>query len=115
MMDEFLRLAKANTTRNLETCGVLAGSLVSTIQPIYFPANHDFIFVRQTISFPDLCDSCGIRLTNFLTRNRPLGLILQKKGIFYVSTLIIPKQEATSDSVSFSSLLSFLSQGGRKK
>ncbi|KAG0616112.1 hypothetical protein M758_5G091200 [Ceratodon purpureus] len=48
MMDEFLRLAKANTTRNLETCGVLAGSL--------------------------------------------------KKGIFYVSTLIIPKQEATSDS-----------------
>nr|PNR52677.1 hypothetical protein PHYPA_009051 [Physcomitrium patens] len=48
MMDEFMRLAKANTTRNLETCGVLAGSL--------------------------------------------------KKGIFYVCTLIVPKQEATSDS-----------------
>lgn len=30
MMDEFLRLAKANTARNLETCGVLSGSLVST-------------------------------------------------------------------------------------
>lgn len=30
MMDEFMRMAKANTTRNLETCGVLAGSLVST-------------------------------------------------------------------------------------
>lgn len=29
MMDEFMRLAKANTSRNLETCGVLAGSLVS--------------------------------------------------------------------------------------
>jgi STAM-binding protein len=43
-------MAKANTLRNLETCGVLAGSL--------------------------------------------------KKGTFYVSTLIIPKQEATSDSVS---------------
>lgn len=47
MMDEFLRLAKANTARNLETCGVLSGSL--------------------------------------------------KKGTFFVSTLIIPKQEATSD------------------
>jgi len=48
MMDEFMQMAKANTLRNLETCGVLAGSL--------------------------------------------------KKGTFYVSTLIIPKQEATSDS-----------------
>lgn len=48
MMDEFMRMAKANTSRNLETCGVLAGSL--------------------------------------------------KKGIFYVCTLIIPKQESTSDS-----------------
>lgn len=32
MMDEFLRLAKANTARNVETCGVLSGSLVSTTQ-----------------------------------------------------------------------------------
>ncbi|CAK9268576.1 unnamed protein product [Sphagnum jensenii] len=48
MMDDFMQRAKANTLRNLETCGVLAGSL--------------------------------------------------KKGTFYVSTLIIPKQEATSDS-----------------
>ena len=31
MMDEFMRLAKGNTSRNLETCGVLAGSLVSRI------------------------------------------------------------------------------------
>lgn len=31
MMDEFMRLAKGNTIRNLETCGVLAGSLVSRI------------------------------------------------------------------------------------
>jgi hypothetical protein len=29
MMDEFMQMAKANTLRNLETCGVLAGSLVS--------------------------------------------------------------------------------------
>lgn len=28
-MDDFLRLARENTKRNLETCGVLAGSLVS--------------------------------------------------------------------------------------
>lgn len=48
MMECFLRLAEMNTSRNLETCGVLAGSL--------------------------------------------------KNRTFFVSTLIIPKQEATSDS-----------------
>ncbi|KAL8481407.1 hypothetical protein ACS0TY_027787 [Phlomoides rotata] len=48
IMDDFLRLARENTKRNLETCGVLAGSL----------------------------------------RNR----------VFHITTLIIPKQESTSDS-----------------
>lgn len=48
MMESFLRLAEMNTKKNLETCGVLAGSM--------------------------------------------------KKGIFFVTTLIIPKQESTSDS-----------------
>ncbi|XP_043696305.1 AMSH-like ubiquitin thioesterase 1 [Telopea speciosissima] len=48
MMENFMRLAKSNTQRNLETCGVLAGSL----------------------------------------KNRK----------FYITALIIPKQESTSDS-----------------
>lgn len=48
MMDCFLKLAEMNTVKNLETCGVLAGSL--------------------------------------------------KNRMFYITTLIIPKQEATSDS-----------------
>lgn len=48
MMENFMRLAKSNTEKNLETCGILAGSL----------------------------------------KNRK----------FFVTTLIIPKQEATSDS-----------------
>ncbi|KAK9105778.1 hypothetical protein Scep_022622 [Stephania cephalantha] len=48
MMDNFMRLAKVNTDRNLETCGVLAGSL--------------------------------------------------KNKKFFVTALIIPKQESTSDS-----------------
>ncbi|CAF2150884.1 unnamed protein product [Brassica napus] len=48
IMEDFLRLARSNTKRNLETCGVLAGSL----------------------------------------KNRG----------FYITTLIIPKQESTSDS-----------------
>ncbi|CAN8302891.1 unnamed protein product [Cochlearia groenlandica] len=48
MMDTFLRLAKSNTKNNLETCGILAGSL----------------------------------------KNRK----------FYITALIIPKQESTSDS-----------------
>lgn len=48
LMESFLKLAKSNTVRNLETCGILAGSL----------------------------------------KNRK----------FYVTALIIPKQESTSDS-----------------
>eukprot|EP00271_Cylindrocystis_brebissonii_P021167 TRINITY_DN7423_c0_g1_i1.p1 TRINITY_DN7423_c0_g1~~TRINITY_DN7423_c0_g1_i1.p1 ORF type:complete len:536 (-),score=65.39 TRINITY_DN7423_c0_g1_i1:206-1813(-) len=50
MMEEFMRRVSANTQRNLETCGVLAGVL--------------------------------------------------KQGVFSVSTLILPKQQATSDSCS---------------
>lgn len=48
MMEDFLRLARGNTTKNLETCGVLAGPL--------------------------------------------------KNRVFHITTLIIPKQESTSDS-----------------
>ncbi|KAJ3669464.1 hypothetical protein LUZ60_011414 [Juncus effusus] len=48
LMEAFLRVAEANTKKNLETCGILGGSL--------------------------------------------------KNRIFYVTTLIIPKQKATSDS-----------------
>ncbi|KAL2636192.1 hypothetical protein R1flu_007671 [Riccia fluitans] len=50
LMDEFMAVAKDNTKNNLETCGVLAGSL--------------------------------------------------KEGMFYVTTLIVPKQEATANSCS---------------
>ncbi|XP_020966138.1 AMSH-like ubiquitin thioesterase 3 [Arachis ipaensis] len=49
MMEDFLRLASENTQKNLEICGVLAGSL--------------------------------------------------KNRVFHITTLIIPKQESTSDSV----------------
>ncbi|KAG6431409.1 hypothetical protein SASPL_109488 [Salvia splendens] len=48
ILDDFLRLARENTSRNLETCGVLAGSL--------------------------------------------------KNRVFHITTLIVPKQESTSDS-----------------
>lgn len=48
LMEDFLRLARENTTKNLETCGVLAGSL--------------------------------------------------KNRVFQITTLIVPKQESTSDS-----------------
>ncbi|CAH9064301.1 unnamed protein product [Cuscuta epithymum] len=48
LMDTFMKLAKSNTHNNLETCGILAGSL--------------------------------------------------KNRIFYITALIIPKQESTSDS-----------------
>lgn len=29
LMENFMKMAKSNTDKNLETCGVLAGSLVS--------------------------------------------------------------------------------------
>ncbi|KAM0962615.1 hypothetical protein ACFX13_022134 [Malus domestica] len=48
LMDDFLRLARANTEKNLETCGILAGAL--------------------------------------------------KNKVFHITTLIVPKQESTSDS-----------------
>lgn len=48
LMEDFLRLARENTKKNLETCGVLAGSL--------------------------------------------------KNRVFHITTLIVPKQESTSDS-----------------
>lgn len=31
MMDSFMKLAKSNTKKNLETCGILAGVLVSAV------------------------------------------------------------------------------------
>lgn len=40
-------------------------------------------------------------LDGILTENLTSSLSSQRKGVFYVSALIVPKQEATSDSVSF--------------
>ncbi|CAL5444888.1 unnamed protein product [Camellia sinensis] len=37
MMDDFLRLARENTAKNLETCGVLAGSLKNRVFHITTP------------------------------------------------------------------------------
>lgn len=45
MMDTFLRLAKSNTSKNLETCGILAGSLVSSFSR---QKNHSHFFSRQS-------------------------------------------------------------------
>lgn len=70
-----MKLAKSNTDKNLETCGVLAGSLVSTDK-------YDIFCVKNCIMLM-VCIS-------FLQKNRK----------FYVTSLIIPKQESTSDSVS---------------
>jgi hypothetical protein len=36
MMGSFMKLAKSNTNKNLETCGILAGSLVSAIHFSFF-------------------------------------------------------------------------------
>ena len=70
-----MKLAKSNTVKNLETCGVLAGSLVSADKDYFLWSKH-FL----TLTFLN---------TSFLQKNRK----------FYVTALIIPKQESTSDSV----------------
>lgn len=98
MMDEFLRMAKANTSKNLETCGVLAGIFVSIIVHLY---SCQVVVVFTFSSLMDIGLTNLLAVCIFLTVTVILVMIiLQKKGTFYVSTLIIPKQEATSDSVS---------------
>lgn len=72
-----MKLAKSNTNKNLETCGVLAGLLVSADN------------ISLSLRIPTFCDANGSNLS-----------ILQKNRKFFVSALIIPKQESTSDSVS---------------
>lgn len=44
MMQDFLRLARANTKKNLETCGVLAGSLVRELN-FTGEITHYFLFL----------------------------------------------------------------------
>lgn len=41
MMEDFLRLASENTRKNLETCGVLAGSLVRDISFCVLPSSKN--------------------------------------------------------------------------
>lgn len=71
-----MKLAKSNTDKNLETCGILAGSLVSADN------------LRQLLLIFMLSDANGSNLSS-----------LQKNRKFYITALIIPKQESTSDSV----------------
>lgn len=56
LMDSFMKLAKSNTDKNLETCGVLAGSLVRLLNLSLFyliPTMFDsiFIFCRKIEGF----------------------------------------------------------------
>ncbi|THG06375.1 hypothetical protein TEA_006663 [Camellia sinensis var. sinensis] len=57
MMDDFLRLARENTAKNLETCGVLAGSLVIEKQGVPYhytdssKARVNFRFEKQGVPY----------------------------------------------------------------
>lgn len=70
MMDEFMRLAKANTTRNLETCGVLAGSLVRISRAF---ASH-----LGALFFSDRCSVCPIVVLNAVFFDKSLLDFLNK-------------------------------------
>jgi hypothetical protein len=50
MMGSFMKLAKSNTDKNLETCGILAGSLVSVL----------YIFCLKVISKNRYKMSCQV-------------------------------------------------------
>lgn len=50
MMDDFLKLAVENTRKNLETCGVLAGSLVSAVK-IEFYCHFVDVLIAANDSF----------------------------------------------------------------
>jgi hypothetical protein len=72
---------------NENTC-LLPGQLFPVLE--ITKANfHDFIAAEKLIK------AIALELIVYLS-----NAVMQKKGTFYVSTLIIPKQEATSDSVS---------------
>ena len=82
MMDAFMRLANSNTKKDLETCGILAGSLVSCYMHISF-------------YYSNLKNEVWKSANNDLWITR-----MQKNRKFYITALIIPKQESTSNSVS---------------
>ncbi|KAK7833859.1 amsh-like ubiquitin thioesterase 3 [Quercus suber] len=82
MMEDFLRLARANTQKNLETCGVLAGSLKNRV----FHITTLIIPKQESTS-----DSVSGKKYSV-----PLGNLLSFE--IHITTLIIPKQESTSDS-----------------
>ncbi|KAH9330062.1 hypothetical protein KI387_002170, partial [Taxus chinensis] len=60
MMEDFLKLAKPNTEKNLETCGILAGSLISSggVTVPYNERRGDIRYPGRTFSFPAWMDSC---------------------------------------------------------
>ncbi|KAH9773263.1 AMSH-like ubiquitin thioesterase 2 [Citrus sinensis] len=72
LMEDFLELAKENTDKDLETCGVLGAFLV-----LYLVHLRGFV-IHLMPFFPPRCN--------------------QENGTFYVTTLIIPKQDSTSSS-----------------
>lgn len=59
MMEDFLRLAAQNTARNLETCGVLAGSLrnrVFQVTTLIIPNQESTSYSCQTLNEEDIFD-----------------------------------------------------------
>lgn len=93
MLEEFLKLASINTQNNLETCGVLTGYLVNLLD-IY--SESQFCLRPAYDSFGGLSRLTGVGPSAWCPHD---VLCFQKKGAFNITTLIIPKQKSTSDSV----------------
>lgn len=99
LMNSFMKMAKSNTDKNLETCGILAGSLVSV--SFCYLLLHDWELYLHALFWRKTCIITVIILPGLLLVIHYCWL-LQKNRKFYLTALIIPKQESTSDSVSWS-------------
>ena len=87
LMDEFLRFASANTSRGIETCGILAGNHLDRGRFVY-TAFSPKIMLHNAL------------LTKLLPSPfAPTATLSGNDSTFTVSTLIIPKQRGTSDTV----------------
>ncbi|KAH7510734.1 hypothetical protein FEM48_ZijujUnG0096900 [Ziziphus jujuba var. spinosa] len=84
LMEDFLELAKENTEKDLETCGIFGAFLVRFMISIS-PALENIVEDLR------LATGDGGKLIGKMATLNP-----SKRGTLYVTTLIIPKQESTS-------------------
>ncbi|RVX10455.1 AMSH-like ubiquitin thioesterase 2 [Vitis vinifera] len=109
LMEDFLELARDNTKNDVETCGILGAFLVRfmlilILIPYRIKLLDGILLDTSNIwcSLPSIVNASQIWPAPFHVSDDvpslPHETIPVKMGTFYVTTLIIPKQESTSNS-----------------